>query len=149
MTEILFYHLTESLREAALPPLVEKSLERGWRVAIQTASEEERDRLDELLWTFRADSFIPHGRDDEDGAERQPVLLTTASGNPGKADIRFFVEGAAVAGVEDYQRVVVMFDGHDSDELAAARAEWKRLKQGDHSLTYWQQGEGGRWQKKA
>ncbi|WP_180901545.1 DNA polymerase III subunit chi [Martelella soudanensis] len=149
MTEILFYHLTESLRDAALPPLVEKSLERGWRVAIQTSSEGERDRLDDVLWTFRADSFIPHGRTDEPEAERQPVLLTTVDANPGKADIRFFVEGAPVSGVEDYQRVVVMFDGHDVDELTAARAEWKRLKQGEHSLTYWQQGEGGRWQKKA
>ncbi|MEO2040072.1 MAG: DNA polymerase III subunit chi [Martelella sp.] len=149
MAEILFYHLTESLRDAALPPLVEKSLERGWRVAIQATSEAERDRLDEVLWTFRADSFIPHGRDDEAHAERQPVLLTTAETNPGKADIRFFVEGAPVSDVEDYQRVVVMFDGHDVEELNAARAEWKRLKQSEHSLTYWQQGEGGRWQKKA
>lgn len=149
MTEILFYHLTESLREAALPPLVEKSLERGWKVAIQTESEAERDRLDDILWTFRADSFIPHGREDEPHAQNQPVLLTTAAANPGNADIRFFVEGAPVSDVDQYQRVVVMFDGHDVDELTAARAQWKRLKQGAHSLTYWQQGEGGRWQKKA
>ncbi|AMM84699.1 DNA polymerase III subunit chi [Martelella sp. AD-3] len=149
MTEILFYHLTESLREAALPPLVEKSLERGWRVAIQTASEAERDRLDGILWTFRADSFIPHGTDAEDNSEAQPVLLTTAGNNANRADIRFFVEGAEVRDVGDYSRVVVMFDGHDGDELTRARAQWKALRQGDHSLTYWQQGEGGRWQKKA
>lgn len=43
MTEILFYHLTESKLEDALPPLLEKSLERGWKVAIQTVDEERRD----------------------------------------------------------------------------------------------------------
>ncbi|AJY46645.1 DNA polymerase III subunit chi [Martelella endophytica] len=149
MTEVLFYHLTESLREAALPPLVEKSLERGWRVAIQTASEAERDRLDELLWTFRADSFVPHGLDSEDGAERQPVLLTATEASPNGADIRFFVEGAEVSNVSDYKRVVVMFDGHDVDELTRARGQWKALRGGDHQLTYWQQGSDGRWQKKA
>lgn len=149
MTEVLFYHLTESLREAALPPLIEKSLERGWRVAVQTNSEEERDRLDLLLWNFRADSFIPHGPDHEENAAQQPVLLLSSENNINEADIRFFVEGAAVSGVEDYQRIVVMFDGHDADELAHARGEWKRLKNSGHTLTYWQQGEGGRWQKKA
>ncbi|WP_319520283.1 DNA polymerase III subunit chi [uncultured Martelella sp.] len=149
MTEILFYHLTESLREAALPPLVEKSLERGWRVAVQTVSETERDRLDGILWTFRADSFIPHGTDAEDEAGAQPVLLMVGGENANSADIRFFVEGADVDDVDQYSRVVVMFDGHDVDELNKARAHWKTLRQGDHTLTYWQQGEGGRWQKKA
>ncbi|MGG2476032.1 DNA polymerase III subunit chi, partial [Rhizobium sp. BR5] len=60
MTEILFYHLTESKLEDALPPLLEKSLERGWKVAIQTVDEERRDFLDTHLWTFRDDSFLPH-----------------------------------------------------------------------------------------
>lgn len=49
MTEILFYHLTESKLEDALPPLLEKSLERGWKVAIQTVDEERRDFLDTHL----------------------------------------------------------------------------------------------------
>ena len=57
MTEILFYHLTESKLEDALPPLLEKSLERGWKVAIQTVDEARRDFLDTHLWTFRDDSF--------------------------------------------------------------------------------------------
>jgi DNA polymerase-3 subunit chi len=35
MTEVLFYHLTESKLEDALPPLLDKSVERGWRVAVQ------------------------------------------------------------------------------------------------------------------
>ena len=43
MTEVLFYHLTESTLEDALPSLLERSLERGWRAAVQTASEERRD----------------------------------------------------------------------------------------------------------
>ena len=36
MAEVLFYHLTESTLEDALPPLLEKSLERGWRAVVQT-----------------------------------------------------------------------------------------------------------------
>ncbi len=57
MAEILFYHLTESTLDEALPGLVERSLGRGWRVTIQTVSEERRDALDGLLWTFSDTSF--------------------------------------------------------------------------------------------
>ena len=32
MTEVLFYHLQNMTLESVLPPLLEKSLERGWRV---------------------------------------------------------------------------------------------------------------------
>ncbi|MFQ5983752.1 MAG: DNA polymerase III subunit chi, partial [Woeseiaceae bacterium] len=39
-------------------------------------------------------------------------------------------------------------DGNDAAALAAAREEWRRLKEAGHDLTYWQQAEDGRWQKK-
>lgn len=64
MTEVLFYHLTESKLEDALPPLLEKSVERGWRVAVQLKDAARRDLLDQHLWTFREDSFLPHGTDE-------------------------------------------------------------------------------------
>ena len=61
MAEVLFYHLTESTLEEALPGLLERSLERGWRAVVQTGTEERRDALDAHLWTFRDDSFLAHG----------------------------------------------------------------------------------------
>jgi DNA polymerase-3 subunit chi len=51
MTEVLFYHLQDMLLENVLPPLLEKSLERGWRVVVQSTSEERADALDAHLWT--------------------------------------------------------------------------------------------------
>ena len=61
MTEVLFYHLQNMSLESVLPPLLEKSLERGWRVVVQSTSPERTDALDAHLWTFRDDSFLPHG----------------------------------------------------------------------------------------
>jgi len=147
--EVLFYHLTESTLEEALPPLVEKSLERGWRVGIQVASEERRDALDSSLWTFREDSFIPHGTDREPHAAEQPVVLTTSTANPNGASIRFLVDGAEPGALEGYERAVFLFDGHDTAQLEAARTQWKVMKSAGHMVTYWQQGADRRWQKKA
>ena len=149
MTEVLFYHLTESKLEDALPPLLEKSLERGWKVVVQTASEERRDALDVHLWTFRDDSFMPHGTDAAENAAAQPVVLTISAENANAANVRFIVDGAEPPPLEAYERIVFMFDGYDAAQLESARAQWKKLKGEGHTLTYWQQSPEGRWQKKA
>ena len=146
--EVLFYHLTESTLEEALPPLIEKSLDRGWRVVVQTASEERRDALDARLWTYRDDSFLAHGSDREAYPEEQPVLLTTGTGGANGAKIRFLVDGAEPGDMEGYDRAVFMFDGHDAAQLDAARAQWKAMKAAGHAVTYWQQGPDRRWERK-
>ncbi|RLQ87645.1 DNA polymerase III subunit chi [Notoacmeibacter ruber] len=152
MAEIWFYHLTDSTLHATLPALLEKSLERGWRAAVEVPDGRLRDALDGHLWTFRGDSFLPHGTDlsKDMPPDEQPVLLTTATTNANAANVRFFGGGAMPAeGLNDYERVVLMFDGHDETQLADARAAWKRLKGEGHAVTYWQQGEGGGWKKMA
>jgi DNA polymerase-3 subunit chi len=149
MTEVLFYHLTESTLEEALPGLLEKSVQRGWRAVVQTGTEERRDALDAHLWTFRDDSFLAHGTDREPHAAEQPVLLTTEAENGNGAEIRFIVDGATPPDVAAYERAVFMFDGHDAAQLETAREHWKAMKAGGHAVTYWQQTPERRWERKA
>ena len=148
MTEILFYHLERHPLERILPVLVEKSLERGWKVVVEAGSEERLQGLDEVLWTYRDESFLPHAVAGAGNEGEQPVLLTTEGNNPNGADIRFFVDRAVPREAGDYQRIVFMFDGHDPDAVTEARAVWKALRDA-HDLTYWQQDANGRWEKKA
>ena len=149
MAEFWFYHMTESRLEDALPRLVERSIERGIRVAIQTGSTGRRDALDTLLWTYREDSFLPHGTDECDQPEHQPILLTCRPDNINRASIRFYVDGAEPGAIEDYDRAVLMFDGLSDDEIGAARQYWKKYRDGGHSVSYWQQDRDGRWSRKA
>ncbi|MFC5384378.1 DNA polymerase III subunit chi [Aquamicrobium segne] len=149
MTEILFYHLTESTLEDALPGLLERSLQRGWRAVVQTGSEQCRDALDQHLWTYRDDSFLAHGTDRDSFPAEQPVLLTTGTGNANGAHIRFLVDGAEPPDLGAYERAVFLFDGHDADQLEAARSHWKLMKAAGHDVTYWQQASDRRWQRKA
>lgn len=148
MTEVLFYHLQRQPLEAVLPALLERSLERGWRVVVQAGSRERVEALDAHLWTYRDEAFLPHGIDDETAAE-QPVFLTEGETNPNGAQVRFLVDGAAMAPVEAYQRVVLMFDGNDEGAVLAAREAWKGLRTAGHDATYWQQNDAGRWEKRA
>lgn len=150
MTEVFFYHLTESTLDEALPTLVEKSVARGWRAAIQAGGEEGRNRLDVHLWTYRAESFLAHGTDGDERAADHPVFVTVSPGNPNGAHIRFLVDGASPPeDLSDYDRVVVMFDGLDANALGAARGHWKTLKEAGHALAYYKQNAGGGWEKAA
>jgi len=150
MTEVLFYHLQRQPLEAVLPMLLEKSLERGWRCAVQTASEERLIALDDHLWTYSDDGFLPHGSDREPHVGDQPVVLTTSEGNPNGATVRFLVEGVALPpDLASYQRLVILFDGNDEEALAIARDQWRAVKQAGHEATYWQQDARGRWERKA
>jgi DNA polymerase III subunit chi len=149
MTEILFYHLQRHPLERVLPALVEKSLERGWRVVVQAASEERIEALDAHLWIFRDDSFLPHGTWREAEAAEQPVLLTVHDGNPNGAAVRFLLDGAPVpADAGDYERIVLLIDGNDPDAVAAARERWSEGRAKGFEVTYWQADENGRWQRK-
>ncbi|EAU42682.1 DNA polymerase III subunit chi [Fulvimarina pelagi HTCC2506] len=149
MAEVLFYHLTESRLEDALPELLQRSLARGWRVVVQCTSEERRDSLDNVLWTFSEESFLPHGTDAEAHPESQPILLTTRADQfANKPDVRFMVDGATPGDLTGYIRGVYMFDAFDTDQMAHAREQWQVEKSAGHEVTYWQQSEDRRWIKK-
>jgi DNA polymerase-3 subunit chi len=150
MTELLFYHVQRQPLERVLPALLEKSLQRGWRVIVQAGSEERLEALDAHLWTYRDDSFLPHGTWRESEAAEQPILLTVNDDNPNGAAVRFLVDGAPMpAEPGSYQRVVLLFDGEDPDAVAAARERWSDAKTKGFAVTYWQTDEQGRWQRKA
>ena len=148
MTEIWFYHLETQPLERALPALLEKTLERGWRAVVETSSRERATAIDTLLWTYRDDSFLPHGIAGDESDPNQPVLITMDEGNANAANVRFFVDRAVPRSGDGYERIFFLFSGHDPDAVTEARAAWKQLLEGN-TLAYWQQDESGRWVKKA
>ena len=151
MTEVLFYHLQNMSLESVLPPLLEKSLERGWRVVVQSTSQERADALDAHLWTYRDDSFLPHAiwRAGAGDAADHPIVLAVEEANPNGANVRFLVDNAALPADGDvYERMVLVFNGDDGDALAAARSAWTDCKARGFAVTYWQADERGRWQRR-
>ena len=148
MTEVHFYHLQRQPLERALPQLIEKCLERGWRCVVQASSSERMDALDSLLWTYRDDSFLAHGTDRETDPAEQAVLLTTKSENANRAEVRFLVDGATTDELASYQRAIFLFDGNDPDAVETARDQWKEAQGEGFEVVYWQQDAEGRWQKK-
>lgn len=164
MTEILFYHLERAKLEQVLPGLLEKSLLRNWKALVLTGHSEHLPDLDNDLWTYRDDSFLPHALSEQSAQPATEKILLTGSEKqvshpPNNANILFLVEGAIVApeDMRNYERCVVIFDGRDDEALGEARSFWKKIK--DHnpnqedgagtkfSPTYWRQSANGKWEK--
>ncbi|GGK32364.1 DNA polymerase III subunit chi [Salinarimonas ramus] len=150
MSDVWFYHLQRASLEETLPRLVTKARGAGWRVAIRTTSPERRDALDDLLWTFEDDGFLPHATEADPQAAAETVLIQASGADLNAPDAVLLVDGAPMP--DDparYQRVILIFDGNDDAALAAARERWRAVKSAGHQASYWAQDESGRWVKKA
>jgi DNA polymerase III subunit chi len=147
--EVWFYHLERSGLDQVLPDLLEKTLARGWRALVRTADPLRIEHLDGWLWSFRDESFLPHGVAGEGHDAEQPVLITTAEANPNGANVLFLVDGAAPGELQGFARCVVLFDGRDEAALQAARTRWREIKAAGLPGAYWRQSERGSWEKQA
>ncbi len=150
MTEIRFYHLQRRKPEEALPAILEEALEQDLRVVVQAPDREWIEALDERLWVYSDESFLPHGSARDGEPETQPIFLTTGDDNPNEADRRILLGGAEAAPIlagqpTAYRRLVILFDGADEEARAGARAQWAELKAAGHAPSYWREGETGEW----
>lgn len=147
MTEVRFYHLTRQTVEQALPDLLDKTLARSWRAVVRLPDETQVEALSAHLWSYRAESFLPHGSAKDGRATDQPLWLTALDENPNAANVLFVVRAESSLVIEGFDLVCDVFDGQEDAAVAAARARWAAYKERRHNLTYWQQEERG-WQKK-
>lgn len=149
MARIDFYHLQKWPLERALPELLERALARGMTALVTAASPERVKDIDALLWTYREDSWLPHGAAGTGDPALQPVWVTDTAENPNGADLLVITEGADLLDPADFARCLDLFDGGIPDDVESARRRWVRHREAGHELAYWQQDGDGRWTEKA
>ncbi len=133
-----------------MPDLLEKSLARGWRVLLRVGDAAGLAFLDDRLWTWRDDAFLPHGRAGGRDDPNQPILLTCGADNANAAQVLMLALGAraAVDELAGFTRACLLFDGADASAVAAARADWRAVAAAGLPAKYWAQ-DDGRWVQKA
>ncbi len=145
--DVNFYHLTRDTLEVALPKLAARAFAGGLRTVIRATDEARVQMLDQLLWTYEDDSFLPHGTPRNGHADLQPVYITSGSEVPNDARLLMLVDGRLDADIDAFDRCFYLFDGRDEAQVQTARQAWSQLKARDVSLTYWQQATSGKWEK--
>ena len=149
MPEFRFHHLERLRLDQALPLMLEAALAEGLRVVVQAPTREARDAINDRLWTFREDSFLPHGGPGDGDPATQPIFLTETDEAPNGGALRVLLNPADAmrfVGAEP-ERVVVLFDSRDEEAMAAARTAWKALRDAGAAPSYWREGEEGGWVK--
>ena len=135
-----FYHLQRTTLERAVGPLLEKCLERGWRVLAVSPDVTRRAALDEALWTYDDQSFLPHGQAEAEGLDPadQPILISSAADNLNQASVALIMDGVDLPVDANYERCMVMFDDGDSNARQKAREQFKAAKDAGLSARYFQ-----------
>lgn len=146
--EVRFYHLTRKSLDQALPELLLRSLERGWRAVVMTGSAERVAYLSNILWTADPGSFLPHGTEADGRASAQPIWVTDKDENPNGGSVLFLSDGVETENPGLFETICVLFDGLDPNAVQRARKQWTAFKEQGARLAYWAQDDAGRWKKK-
>ena len=145
--QVDFYHLTQVPLERVLPQIAEKVLATGGRLVIVAGDMAQRAKLDQLLWTYAPESFLPHGQAGGVDDGRQPVLIAEGPEAANGARNIALVDGIWRDEALGFDRAFHFFD---EEAIGAARAAWKGLAERDGvERNYWKQNDAGRWEKAA
>jgi DNA polymerase-3 subunit chi len=145
--QVDFYHLSVTPLDRALPQIAEKVVAWGARLLIVAGEEERRRHLDRLLWSYAADSFLPHGQAGSGDEDSQPVLIADAVAAPNGARHIALVDGVWRDEALAFDRAFHFFD---DDNIREARLAWKALADREGvERRYWKQNDAGRWEQAA
>jgi DNA polymerase-3 subunit chi len=111
--------------------LAERARAEGLRVYIHCPDQESARRLDRLLWTYRQDSFIPHGLVGHTDAALTPVLIGTAGTPTDENQVLINLTATVPDFFERFQRVCEPVD-RDPAGRAAARERFRCYRDQGH-----------------
>ena len=130
MTEVDFYVLKDAAPQAGMQftcRLAEKIFKDGHQVYINTTSEQQLRQLDDLLWSFRQGSFLPHAVYKSNDTETTPVLLGHATEPDGPSDVLVNLAEDIPAFFSRFSRVTELVSC-DEAQRDAARTRYKFYK---------------------
>tara|TARA_B100000949_G_C14234349_1_gene430402 strand:+ start:638 stop:1063 length:426 start_codon:yes stop_codon:yes gene_type:complete len=86
--------------------LIEKAWLRGHRVFVYCSNQKDAEGIDELLWNFRSDSFVPHHIQGEGPEPPPPVQIGFGAEPRGFSDIMVNLSGKIPDFSQRFQRII-------------------------------------------
>ena len=138
MARVDFYILAQP-DERARQLLACKLAEKAWRldnsVYIHTQDRTEAERLDELLWTFRDGSFVPHGLvGRHDGTESSPIMVGCDPDGVETRDLLINLHDDIPSFAEGFPRVAELVTS-DENSRNLSRRRYAAYRDRGHDLT--------------
>ncbi len=136
MPRVDFYGVQDQSREGTLRVacrVVEKAWQMGHRVFVATASAEATRQIDELLWTFRPDSFVPHGRYPEEQDPDLPILIGDSGEPEGRAEVLVNLTGSVPEFHAAFERIAEFVSG-DAESRQLGRERYRYYRERDYEV---------------
>ncbi len=138
MAEVSFYILSSALlleRYLFACKLIEKAYRNGQFCYILTDSDEQSQLLDDLLWTFRAGSFIPHEIYTGQAPSSDKVILIGSVKAPEHSQgLLFNLSSKYPEDISNTKRILEILDNCEVTK-AAARNRYRQYQQAGMSVT--------------
>jgi len=138
MAEVSFYILSSALlleRYLFACKLIEKAYRNGQFCYILTDSDEQSELLDDLLWTFRAGSFIPHEIYTGQAPSTDKVILIGSVKAPEHSQgLLFNLSSKYPEEISKTKRILEILDNCEVTK-AAARNRYRQYQQAGMSVT--------------
>ena len=116
--------------------LVRKARAADMRVVVFTRDREQLNALDEALWTFSEQDFLPHVTADDELASQTPIILTDdAEATLPHHQILINVSGETPAHFARFERLFEVIST-DEDDLTAGRERYRQYQQRGYPLTH-------------
>lgn len=134
MTRVGFYIVenrdADSRARLALR-LTEKAYKRGHRIFIHSETEDQARQLDELLWTFRPASFLPHALATVNATEQ--ICIGWGQEPEGHDDLLINLQTAVPGFIGRFQRVAELVN-QEPARLEALRQSWRHYRERGYAL---------------
>jgi DNA polymerase-3 subunit chi len=108
--------------------LTEKAYGLNNRVYAHTASPGDAKQLDEMLWTFRQGSFVPHQLLTDTGKGRAPIIIGTNDKCEDNGDLLINLTEAIPEFATGFQRVAEIISG-DEQSRQIGRERFKSYRE--------------------
>lgn len=150
MTQIIFYSTAPLQVEKTLFALLEKSLEKGNKSLLLFKEKEKCLSINEQLWTYKQNSFLPHISEDDQIYDNidVPVYLSTKNENPFKAELLFSIDGFLPDNIDHFERVIIIIDVNDELLNEKYKNYYLDIKQNFEDIVFYKSDDNGKWIEK-
>lgn len=127
MSQIRFIHLERPNKDQQICVQTKLLYERGSRALILVEDQDHATHLQELLWTFQRESFIPHVclPCDPKTQEQTPIWISVEPVEPAHIDTLILGRACDFAYMHRFLQIVDFAEIHDPDKRTASRARFR------------------------
>jgi len=139
LQKAFFYNASHRDVVADITWLTENIFKKNNSIVIFCTDQETAKVVDDFLWSYKEDSFLPHALKKHEEVSLNPILVSTDLDEGFEHNVLIALNGVLI-NEKDWQRfakIYYFFDDQDMTEKENARSMWKSFSSLDIDCKYW------------